>query len=255
MAKGIARVSALLLAAPGVLIGVTAPSAAATPARPPVISCTVNSGHATVTPGLTEVAAHQDFQLTGTVDGCAGGSLPAGVLTARMSGEMGCGNSVGRRLFRGTGEIAWEDGTVTSLVLHGDAGQASDIDVHGIVTGGAYFQQELATVLAAPVRWVPSRGACGGTPVTQVNYGPRGPLTLRRINTGDLTGSFTGTEAFDFGSCSFVHQVFDSAYQGSSAVGLVRLHVDGCVSPILDHYDGTFSLATNRGTLTGTAAG
>jgi hypothetical protein len=78
------------------------------------------------------------------------------------------------------------------------------------------------------------------------------------VSLADLTGSFSGTTSFTFGTggCAFVEQVFDATYPGSSAVGSVTLHLDGCVaispSPA---YTGTFTIATSVGTLAGNVAG
>ena len=77
------------------------------------------------------------------------------------------------------------------------------------------------------------------------------------VSLADLTGSFSGTTSFtQSGGCSVVEQVFDATYLGSSAVGSVTLHLDGCVatgSPFT--YAGTFTIATSLGTLAGNAAG
>ena len=74
----------------------------------------------------------------------------------------------------------------------------------------------------------------------------------------DLTGSFSGTTSYtgwDRG-CAYVEQVFDATYPGSSAVGSVTLHLDGCVFDIgAPTYAGTFTIATSVGTLAGNAAG
>jgi hypothetical protein len=78
------------------------------------------------------------------------------------------------------------------------------------------------------------------------------------VSLADLAGPFSGTQSFTFGTggCSFVEQFFDATYPGSSAVGSVTLHLDGCVSignPFT--YAGTFTIATSVGTLAGDAAG
>jgi hypothetical protein len=74
----------------------------------------------------------------------------------------------------------------------------------------------------------------------------------------DLAGSFSGTTSFTSATdgCAFVQQVFDATYPGSSAVGSVTLHLDGCIvigSPFT--YAGTFAITTSAGTLSGNAAG
>jgi hypothetical protein len=79
----------------------------------------------------------------------------------------------------------------------------------------------------------------------------------------DLTGSFSGTTSYGAGTgllgCSFEEQVFDATYSGSSAVGSVTLHLDGCVNGTLEQqnftYTGTFAIATSVGTLAGSADG
>jgi hypothetical protein len=78
------------------------------------------------------------------------------------------------------------------------------------------------------------------------------------VSLADLAGSFSGTTSFTFGTggCAFVEQFFDATYPGSSAVGSVILHLDGCVtigSPFT--YAGTFTITTSAGTLAGNAAG
>jgi hypothetical protein len=75
-----------------------------------------------------------------------------------------------------------------------------------------------------------------------------------------VSGPFTGTTKFDFGSggCSFVHQTFDLTYR--SARGSGTLHFDGCAIPD-DSVNGgfryalTFVMRAPGGRLTGTATG
>jgi hypothetical protein len=86
-----------------------------------------------------------------------------------------------------------------------------------------------------------------------ISYFIHHPVTI-----ADLAGTFSGTTSFTFGTggCAFVEQVFDATYPGSSAVGSVTLHLDGCVmigSPFT--YTGTFAITTSAGTLSGNAAG
>jgi hypothetical protein len=87
-----------------------------------------------------------------------------------------------------------------------------------------------------------------------ISYLIHNPVTL-----ADLAGSFSGTTSFTFGTggCSFVEEVFDATYPGSSAVGSVKLHLDGCVDIIPSPwtYTGTFAIATSAGTLAGNVAG
>jgi hypothetical protein len=78
------------------------------------------------------------------------------------------------------------------------------------------------------------------------------------VSLADLAGSFSGTTSYagGTGGCSLVEQIFDATYPGSSAVGSVTLHLDGCVSvgsPFI--YAGTFTIATSVGTLAGNANG
>jgi hypothetical protein len=88
-----------------------------------------------------------------------------------------------------------------------------------------------------------------------VSYFIHNPVSL-----ADLTGSFSGTQSFTFGTggCSFVEQVFDAMYPGSSAAGSVTLHLDGCIVlggfPQIS-YTGAFAITTSVGTLTGDVAG
>ena len=79
------------------------------------------------------------------------------------------------------------------------------------------------------------------------------------VSLADLAGSFSGTTSY-VGGCSLagsvVEQFFDATYPGSSAVGSVTLHLDGCVvfgAP--STYTGTFTIATSVGTLAGNANG
>ena len=91
----------------------------------------------------------------------------------------------------------------------------------------------------------PNQGQC-------ISYFIHNPVSL-----ADLAGSFTGTTSFSFGtgSCA-IEQVFDATYPGSSAVGSVTLHLDGCVNLVVPFtYAGTFAIATSVGTLSGNAAG
>ena len=78
------------------------------------------------------------------------------------------------------------------------------------------------------------------------------------VSVADLAGSFPGTVSFTLGTggCDFLEQVFDATYPGSSAVGSVTLHLDGCVpaEPPFT-YTGTFTVTTSVGTLAGNAAG
>jgi hypothetical protein len=80
------------------------------------------------------------------------------------------------------------------------------------------------------------------------------------VSLADLDGSFTGTQSFTSGNgCPFVNQVFDATYPGSSAVGSVALHLDGCVNPIpppgFYQYIASFAITTSVGTLAGSATG
>jgi hypothetical protein len=77
-------------------------------------------------------------------------------------------------------------------------------------------------------------------------------------NLVDLTGSFSGTTSWTSGTpgCALplsIEQVFDATYPGSSAVGSVTLHLDGCVTPFT--YAGTFTITTSVGTLAGNVSG
>jgi hypothetical protein len=86
-----------------------------------------------------------------------------------------------------------------------------------------------------------------------ISYAIHNPVSLT-----DLAGSFSGTTSFTFGTggCAFVEQFFDATYLGSSAVGSVTLHLDGCVTiGAPSTYTGTFTIATSVGTLAGNANG
>ena len=78
------------------------------------------------------------------------------------------------------------------------------------------------------------------------------------VSLADLAGSFFGTTSVGGGTvvCSFVEQLFDATYPGSSAVGSVTLHLDGCFNcPASFTYTGIFAIATSVGTLVGNANG
>jgi hypothetical protein len=80
------------------------------------------------------------------------------------------------------------------------------------------------------------------------------------VSLADLTGSFSGTTSWTFfgNGCSFVNQFFDATYPGSSAVGSVALHLDGCIVlgafPQIS-YTGAFAITTSVGTLSGHTTG
>jgi hypothetical protein len=73
-----------------------------------------------------------------------------------------------------------------------------------------------------------------------------------------VTGSFTGTQFFELGGCSFVYQEFDLTYSTDSGPG--SLFIQGCVDQPSSGdsfpYVGSFALtAPLGGTLTGSASG
>jgi hypothetical protein len=82
------------------------------------------------------------------------------------------------------------------------------------------------------------------------------------VSLADLAGSFAGTASYAVlgDSPCFATQVFDATYPGTSAVGPVTLHLDGCdalvsIFPFTYYFTGTFTITTNVGTLHGNAAG
>jgi hypothetical protein len=78
------------------------------------------------------------------------------------------------------------------------------------------------------------------------------------VSLADVAGSFSGTTAWTSGTggCSFVEQLFDATYPGSSVVGSVTLHLDVCVAITpLGALTGSFTIATSDGTLAGNEAG
>ena len=84
---------------------------------------------------------------------------------------------------------------------------------------------------------------------------PSGGLTL-----ADLNGSFSGTSTLEgSASCTTppVHsQDLDADYAVANAAEEVHLHVAGCVDPGTATWDrGTFTIATDVGTVQGTASG
>jgi hypothetical protein len=128
---------------------------------------------------------------------------------------------------------------VTSMAAQ--AGAASPIAVQQCKDGG------WQTRTAASGQSFRNQGQC-------VSYFSHNPVSL-----GDLTGPFSGTTSWTIGTggCSFVHQVFDTTYPGTSTVGSVTLHLDGCadIIPSPWTYTGTFTIATSVGTLAGNVAG
>jgi hypothetical protein len=104
--------------------------------------------------------------------------------------------------------------------------------------------QSLSNMQGQPFR---NQGQC-------ISYFIHNPVSL-----ADLSGSFSGTTTWTFGNgCPLVNQIFDASYPGSSAVGAVMLQVGGCVDVVTASqysYTGTFTIATNVGTLSGNAAG
>src|SRR5580704_16536035 len=124
------------------------------------------------------------------------------------------------------------------------AGAAPPIAVQQCKDGG---WQTLTDASGQPFR---NQGQC-------ISYFIHNPVSL-----ADLAGSFSGTTSFTFGTggCSFVEQIFDATYPGSSALGSVTLHLDGCVTPVMIPperftYAGTFTFATSVGTIAGNASG
>jgi hypothetical protein len=124
------------------------------------------------------------------------------------------------------------------------AGAAPPTAVQQCKDGG---WQTLADASGQPFR---NQGQC-------ISYFIHNPVSL-----ADLAGSFSGTTSYTVGTggCSFVEQVFDATYPGSSAVGSVTLHLDGCVTPLMIPperftYAGTFTFATSVGTIAGNASG
>ncbi len=84
-------------------------------------------------------------------------------------------------------------------------------------------------------------------------------FTHNPVSLADLAGSFSGTTIPPFPShyCSLlpsVLQSFYATYPGSAAVGAVTLGVEGCDIEG-GYYIGTFSIATNVGTLSGNVSG
>ena len=84
---------------------------------------------------------------------------------------------------------------------------------------------------------------------------PSGGLTL-----ADLNGSFAGTSTLEgSASCTSppVHsQDLDAVYAVANAANEVHLHVPGCVDPGTGTWDrGTFTIATDVGTIQGSASG
>jgi hypothetical protein len=73
----------------------------------------------------------------------------------------------------------------------------------------------------------------------------------------DLAGSLTVTTSDSFpGNCSVVEMTFDASYAGSTSVGTVSFHLDGCLNlittmPVLYTYDGAFTIFTNVGSISG----
>ena len=73
------------------------------------------------------------------------------------------------------------------------------------------------------------------------------------LGLADVVGPFAGVQEFTF-ECTFVHQVFDATYATPvhSRAGSAVLHIEGCVDSAIATYDGTFSITTSSGSLSGT---
>jgi hypothetical protein len=99
-------------------------------------------------------------------------------------------------------------------------------------------------------------GCARGNPQFVGNASKPCPTPHRKSRLAGLAGSFTGTQHFTFATngCTFVHQVFDATYSSASD-GTVTLHIEGCVSPDITQYSGTFTIAASAGTLDGTVLG
>ncbi len=125
------------------------------------------------------------------------------------------------------------------------AGSAPPTAVHQCKDGG---WQTLTDASGQPFK---NQGQC-------ISYAIHHPISL-----SDLAGSLTGTASLigvGPDECSFLDMIFDATYPGSSAVGTVTLHMQGCISLVfppapIPFGPGEFALATNVGTLNGTAAG
>jgi hypothetical protein len=93
----------------------------------------------------------------------------------------------------------------------------------------------------------PNQGQC-------IDFAIHNPVSLADLSNRSFTGT---TIFFPFGTPCFVTQNFDATYPGSASVGIVTLHISGCVAAGLTSgtYSGSFSLSTAVGTLSGTADG
>jgi hypothetical protein len=78
------------------------------------------------------------------------------------------------------------------------------------------------------------------------------------VSLADLSGSsVNGTVASSGSGCGEFPQEFDASYAGSSNFGSVALHIAGCVNSGGSQfvYNGSFTVTTNVGTLSGSASG
>ncbi len=91
-------------------------------------------------------------------------------------------------------------------------------------------------------------------------------LAASPVSLADLAGSFSGTTtitSINGTNCNgdtSLPQNFDAAYSGSAAVGIITLHIQGCVfvnNSFLPPYGyaGTFNITTGVGTLAGNVVG
>jgi hypothetical protein len=106
----------------------------------------------------------------------------------------------------------------------------------------------LLTVLAIAVLCV--LGAPSGSAVAQV------VSATSQVPANKLVGTATGTTTWAAGvpGCDYVSQTFDATYAGGPGAGDVVLHMEVCVSAVIESV-GTFRIETRIGSLSGTVAG
>jgi hypothetical protein len=139
----------------------------------------------------------------------------------------------------------------------------------------AVFAFAMVSLVFAPVAFAPGAGASTAAPVQQcmndgwriltdasgqpfgnqgqcIAYANHHPVTL-----ADLASSapFSVTATSVVAGCESAQVTFEAVYPGDPRVGTVHLQVSGCVSFTLESYEGSFTMTSEVGTLSGTAAG
>lgn len=125
----------------------------------------------------------------------------------------------------------------------------------------AVFAPRVGATPVAPVQQCMNGGWQIRTDVSGLPFENQGQCIAyanhHAVSLADLASStpFSVTATSALTGCGNAQVVFDAAYPGDASVGTVTLHVSGCVNLTLGTYEGTFTMTTEVGTLSGTATG